>query len=159
MTVGFLLAVVLTAASAVPAPCSPGGDSAVPAAGGGDVAGRELELVPFDDKAFVAARKSGAPVGLYFEAEWCAPCKEMHSRTFRAPAVVDAAAGIRLFRVDITEPDRQISLLQKSFQVIGAPTVILFGPDGKESDRRFGFIPPDDLAKMLVESRKAAGNT
>lgn len=129
------------------------------AAGGDEAGSRELELAPFDDRAFVEARKSGAPVGLYFEADWCAPCKEMHERTFRAPEVLAAAAGIRIFRVDLTEPDRQVSLLQKSFQVVGAPTVILFGPDGKESSRRFGFIPPEDLAKMLGRSRKAAGNT
>lgn len=122
-------------------------------------ASRELEFTPFDDKAFVEARKSGVPVGLYFEADWCAPCKQMHERTFRSPDVLAAADGIRLFRVDLTEPGRQATLLQKSFQVIGAPTVILFGPDGKESGRRFGFIPPEDLAKMLGRSRKPAGNT
>ncbi len=120
---------------------------------------REVEFAAFDDKAFVEARRSGVPVGLYFEADWCAPCKQMHERTFRAPAVVEAASGFRFFRVDVTEPDRQISLLQKSFQVVGAPTVILFGPDGKESTRRFGFIPPDDLAKMLSQSRRPAGTT
>lgn len=112
-----------------------------------------LELAPFNDKAFLAARGKGSPVGLYFEADWCAPCKEMHARTFRDPAVVEAAAGIRFFRVDMTSPDAYVDLVKKSFRVSGAPTLILFAPDGKESGRRFGFIPPDDFADMLGKSR------
>lgn len=112
-----------------------------------------LELAPFNDKAFLAARGKGAPVGLYFEADWCAPCKEMHARTFRDPAVVEAAAGIRFFRVDMTRPDAYVEIVKKSFRVSGAPTLILFGPDGKESGRRFGYIPPDDFAEMLGRSR------
>jgi len=116
----------------------------------------EIEFAAFEDRVFVEARRSGAPIVLYFEADWCAPCKEMHARTFRAPAVLEAAAGFRLFRVDLTNPDRHLDLVKKSFRVVGAPTLILFGPDGKESGRRFGFIPPDDLAEMLGKSRGAA---
>lgn len=116
--------------------------------------GPQLEFAPFNDKLFVEARKSGDPVALYFEADWCHPCREMHARTFREPAVLEAAADYRLFRVDMTRPGPYLELLEKSFRVIGAPTVILFGSDGKERSRRFGFIPPEDFARMLDEGRK-----
>lgn len=99
------------------------------------------------------------PIVLVFEAQWCAPCKEMHETTFRAPAVLEAAAGARLFRVDLTTPDYEAGVIRKSFGVQGAPTVILFGPDGKERGRRFGFIPAEDFVKMLDESRKPAAGT
>lgn len=126
------------------------------AANDGMAAAPSVGFAAFDDKLFLAARKSGAPVGLYFEADWCHPCKEMHARTLRAPAVLEAAAGIRFFRVDMTTPSHYLGILQKSFRVVGAPTFILFGPDGKERAHRFGFIPPDEFARMLREGSKPA---
>lgn len=126
----------------------------VASAGEETATGGRVEFSLFNDKAFVEARKSGAPVALYFEADWCAPCKEMHARTFPAPVVVEAATGIRFFRVDTSTPDHEVSLVKKGFDVIGVPTVIVFGPDGKERARRFGFIPPDDFAKMLGDAHK-----
>lgn len=112
-----------------------------------------LTFETFEDDAFIAARKSGSPVVLYFEADWCAPCREMHERTFRDPAVLAAASGLRFFRVDMTKPDPYHALLQKSFEVQGEPTVVVFGTDGAVRSRRFGFIPPPDFTKMLIESR------
>lgn len=140
-----LLVAIVASAGLSPAEDGSGSPSAV-----------SLELAPFNDKAFLAARGKGSPVGLYFEADWCAPCKEMHAKTFRDPAVVEAAAGIRFFRVDMTASDAYVDLVKKSFRVSGAPTLILFGPDGKESGRRFGYIPPDDFAEMLGRSRGPA---
>lgn len=116
-------------------------------------AGPQIRFDPFQDNAFIDARKSGSPVVLYFEADWCAPCKEMHARTFRAPQVLANAAGIRFFRVDMTNPNGYLAVVQKSFQVLGEPTIIVFGTDGKERSRRFGFVAPDVFAKMLSESR------
>ncbi len=139
---------------------APAQSGSPPAPGNGpSAAAAQIEFSPFNDRQFVEARKSGSPVVLYFEADWCAPCKEMHARTFRAPAVLEAAAGARFFRVDMTKADHYVGLVQKSFRVSGTPTVILFGPDGKESGRRFGFIPPDDFARMLGESRKPPQST
>jgi thiol:disulfide interchange protein len=108
----------------------------------------------FVDQDFVRARQSGSPVVLYFEADWCEPCKEMHARTFREPSVVEAAAGMELFRFDMTSSDGYVDIMKNSFRVIGAPTVIVFAPGGKEVARRFGFIPPGDFAEMLGKGRR-----
>jgi thiol:disulfide interchange protein len=132
----------------------------VPAQGEGNAAPvvderRELAFRDFDDKAFVAARKGTTPIVLYFEADWCQPCKEMHATTFREPAVIEAAAGMELFRVDITNSaDRRVEILRESFQVSGAPTVIVFASGGREAARRFGFIGANALAEMLAAGRK-----
>lgn len=122
-------------------------------------AASELQFTPFQDQAFLEARRSGQPVVLYFEADWCVPCKEMHAKTFRSAAVLEAAAGIRFFRVDLTNPNTHLDRVRKSFRVIGAPTVVLFGPDGKENGQRFGFIPADDFVDMLGRSRRPADNS
>lgn len=169
----FLAAVVLVAATVASspaadatgsganeqAPAAPVPESAPPAAEGGPPASGGIAFTPFDDKVFTEAERSGAPFVLFFTAEWCQPCREMHERTFRAPAVVEAAAGTRFLRVDLTKPDRYVRLVKKSFRVLGAPTVIVFGPDGKEKTRRFGFIPPEDFARMLGEGARREGST
>lgn len=113
-----------------------------------------LEFADFDAGQFVEARRSGSPLVLFFEADWCGPCRKMHEQTFRSPVVLEAAAGYRLFRVDMSEPDSHVERVTKSFRVIGAPTVILFSANGQESTRRFGFISPEDFATMLGEGRK-----
>lgn len=151
-----------TAAVATPAPSpvqpAPSQEAAPvpPAQASGEPAAApaQLEFTPFNDKLFLEAKRSGSPIGLYFEADWCHPCREMHARTLRDPAVLKAAEGFRLFRVDMTRPGGYLELVQKSFRILGAPTVIVFGPDGKERARRFGFIPPADFVHMLEEGHK-----
>jgi len=146
-------AVVETPNAAVPeTPEAAAAPAPVPAAA-------QVEFEPFNDQVFVAARKSGAPVVLYFEADWCAPCKKMHAQTFRAPAVLESSAGIRFFRVDMTKRTAYLSLVEKSFQILGAPTLILFGPDGKETGRRFGYVSAEEFVRMLGKSRKPAQST
>ncbi|HXC50883.1 MAG TPA: thioredoxin fold domain-containing protein [Candidatus Limnocylindrales bacterium] len=151
MVVLFAAIAIAASAAAGSEPQAPGAKAAEAAAPASDAP--QLRFEPFQDDAFIAARKSGAPVVLYFEADWCAPCREMHARTFPAPQVLSASSGIRFFRVDMTKPNRYLALVQESFQILGEPTVVIFGPDGKERSRRFGFVPPDDFAKMLSESR------
>jgi len=87
-----------------------------------------------------------------FGADWCAPCKEMKERTFTDPSVREVAEGLALLTVDMTEPDDFITRVLRSFDVIAAPTTIVFGPDGKEWKRRGGFIGPDEFARLLNDS-------
>jgi thiol:disulfide interchange protein len=122
---------------------------------GAEAARESLVFRNFDDKGFVAARNGAAPVVLYFEADWCQPCKELHATTFRDPAVIEAAAGMELFRIDMTVSDRYVDLVRESFQVSGAPTLIVFAPGGQEAARRFGFIPAGELTEMLAKGRKS----
>jgi thiol:disulfide interchange protein len=56
----------------------------------------------------------------------------------------------------MTRPDGYLSLVLKSFDVLGEPTVIVFGNDGKERTRRFGFIPATDFVRMMEAGRAPA---
>lgn len=137
----FLFALVLVA---IPAACSE-----APRDGGTSQA---LAWTPFSAEAFDRARRSGAPFVIEFGADWCAPCKEMKERTFTDPSVREVAEGLALLTVDMTEPDDFITRVLRSFDVIAAPTTIVFGPDGKEWKRRGGFIGPDEFARLLNDS-------
>jgi thiol:disulfide interchange protein DsbD len=146
-----VVAVLVLSSVARATPDQPATQAPAPAA-----TSAELHFLDFEDDEFIQARHSGEPIVLYFEADWCAPCKELHAQTFRAPAVLKAAVGVRLFRVDMTKPTGHAERVRGAFRVAGLPTVVLFGPDGQERARRFGFIPPEDFAKMLDDSHKPA---
>jgi len=118
-------------------------------------ASRALVWTPFTADEFTVAERSKAPFVLSFGAQWCEPCEKMKVRTYTDPAVVEAASGLRLLSIDMTHRGGYVGLVLKSFQVFGAPTTIFFGPDGKEWQRRIGFIPPDEYARLLRESQKA----
>ena len=119
-------------------------------------AGPGIRLEPFSTERYDSARKSGAPFVLEFTAEWCLPCRELEERTFKDPDVIREAQGIRFLSVDMTNPDRRTDLLVQSFRIPGAPTTIIYGPDGKERTRRIGFIEAREFARLLAEA-KAAG--
>jgi len=112
-----------------------------------------LAFEPFSDKLFLQAKRSGEPFVVEFGAEWCLPCKEMEERTFTDPEVVAEGEGMTFIAVDMTTTDRYTEIVLGSFDVLGAPTTLFFGPDGEEWLRRIGFIGPTDFAELLSRSR------
>jgi thiol:disulfide interchange protein len=114
--------------------------------------GEALTWTQFSAEAYDRARRSGAPFVIEFGADWCAPCKEMKRRTFTDSKVRAASKGIGFLTVDMTDPDDFTTRVLRSFDVIAAPTTIVFGPDGKERQRRGGFIGPEEFAQLLRDS-------
>jgi thiol:disulfide interchange protein len=114
-----------------------------------------IRFEPFTTHAYDAARRSGAPFVIEFTADWCEPCREMHERTFTDPGVRKAALGVRFLEVDMTSPDRQTDRIMQSFRIPGAPTTLVFGADGKERERRIGFIGAEEFVKLLAEAKGA----
>ena len=112
----------------------------------------------FSAQSYDAARASGAPFVVEFVADWCMPCKEMAQRTFTDPAVVAAAEGMTFLSVDMTTSDRHVELILRSFDVVGAPTTIFYGPNGKEWKRKIGFIGPADFADYLRQGWQKGGS-
>ena len=119
-----------------------------------DEARTALHWKPFSAQTYDAARASGRPFVIEFAAEWCRPCKEMQQRTFTDSKVLEAGEGTTFLSVDMTTSDRIVELILKSFAVVGAPTTIFYGPDGKEWKRKIGFIGPADFAEYLRQGWK-----
>lgn len=68
--------------------------------------------------------------------------------THRDPAVVQAP-NERFIPVRLE--GRNHMDLVRQFQVSGAPTTLLFSPDGQEKHRFPGFYPPGDYLKELAK--------
>jgi thiol:disulfide interchange protein DsbD len=88
------------------------------------------------------------PAMLDFYADWCVSCKEMEHDTFRHPDVSQALAGAVLLRADVTANDDADKMLLSRFGIFGPPTIVFFGPDGRERDgmRVVGYEGPKDFA-------------
>ncbi len=107
-----------------------------------------LEWQAFDPSAAAAAIDSGLPVIIDFYADWCAPCRELDELTFADPRVAEILAGFARFKVDQTRSSEVGDAAARSYEVMGMPTVIVFG-DGEEQFRITGFEPPDRFLKRL----------
>ena len=75
-------------------------------------------------------------------ADWCVACKEIDKYTFTSPQVQNALANTLLLQADVTQNSPEQAALLKRLNVLGLPTILFFGPDGKElpQSRVTGFM-------------------
>lgn len=78
-----------------------------------------------------------------FFATWCGPCK-MLSPVLEQ--INEDRSDVKIVKVDI---DNNMDLAKK-YGIMSVPTVILF-KDGKEVDKKIGFMPKDMITEWLNE--------
>lgn len=97
------------------------------------------------------AKAAGKTVMLDFYADWCVSCKEMEALTFADPAVHKALEDVVLLQADVTPNDEKDTELYKHFGIIGPPSIMFFGTDGKErrNYRVVGYMPADQFSQHV----------
>lgn len=107
------------------------------------------------DAAIKSANAQGKMVMLDLYADWCISCKEMEKYTFSDPGVQAALGDMLLLQADVTANDEIDKALLTKFGLIGPPSIMFFGTDGKEkrSYRLVGFLTADKF-RALVEKAK-----
>lgn len=110
----------------------------------------QLVFAPYSEAALRAA--AGKPVMIDFAADWCLPCKELEHKTFVDPAVVAAGRGWVFLKADLTKTGSpEVEALKEKWKVLGVPTLIFLGPDGRETGERVvGFEPPESFVSRLA---------
>lgn len=90
--------------------------------------------------ALETARGKRVMLDLY--ADWCVACKEFEKYTFTAPQVQNELRDTVILQADVTQNNPQQVALLKRLQVLGLPTILFFGADGKElpGTRVTGFM-------------------
>ncbi|MCK5549185.1 MAG: thioredoxin family protein, partial [Hyphomicrobiaceae bacterium] len=120
---------------------------------------RAVESGPFqlaDSSTLEQALASGRPTVVDVYAEWCALCKELEKKTLSSPTVAAALSQVNALKLDI---DRN-SEVQSKYNIIGPPTLMFFGADGRErADLRLtGVVGPDKVLKAIEKIVSATEN-
>lgn len=96
-----------------------------------------------DDDFEQVIKGTEIPVVVDFYADWCAPCKIM------AP-VLDEFAGAHIGAVLVAKLNTDMNpRVPQQYGIRGIPTMIVF-EHGKETARRTGAVPRDELEKLLA---------
>jgi len=107
------------------------------------------------EASLARARAERLPILIDFFADWCSPCKELDSITYRDPRVVEAARRFVTLKVDGTDEDDAVDALYERYGVQGLPTLVFIDSAGTILDepRALGFVDGDELLEMMAKVR------
>jgi len=103
-----------------------------------------------EEVARTRAESEKRPLLVDFTAEWCGACNELSRITFADPKVMTEASRFVAVKVDAThDDDPSVDRIKDRYRVVGLPTVILVGSDGRERTRFTDFVPPDRFLSAI----------
>jgi thiol:disulfide interchange protein DsbD len=103
-----------------------------------------------------AAGQRGQWTLVDFYADWCVSCGVIEREVFADPRVQQALNDMQLLRPDVTVNNADDQALMRTHQILGPPTMLLVGPDGKErrAERIIGELNADEFLARLARARE-----
>ena len=142
-----------TASSGMSSGLAPGAGAAPGAA--------ELSQWTTYDAAMDESRRSGKPIMLDFNAEWCGPCQALKSDVFDDHSRGEVVRSV-VIPVSITDRTReeghnppQIDELQQRYQIDAFPTLVVFSPASGRSQETKGFGYGDATLQWIEHAAKS----
>ncbi|MEN7548930.1 thioredoxin fold domain-containing protein [Rapidithrix thailandica] len=104
------------------------------------------------------AQSSQKPYFLYFYANYTTVAKRLNQQTFTDPSLIEYATnnylGMKLDGESIIDEGADLA---ESYQVLYFPAIVIFTPEGKELERIYGFISPQELGEKLEQYANERG--
>jgi thiol:disulfide interchange protein DsbD len=111
----------------------------------------EIAWIADETKGRAQAETDKKPVIIDFGAEWCTACKELDHNTWPDAQVREQATRFVAIKVDATDDDApETKRLQKKYNVVGLPTVLVLDASGKERLRFNEFVPADKFVAAIT---------
>lgn len=103
-----------------------------------------------------AAGQRGQWTLVDFYADWCVSCGVIEREVFADPRVQQALRDMQLLRPDVTANNADDRALMRTHQILGPPTMLLIGPDGKErrAERIIGELSADEFLARLARAKQ-----
>jgi len=102
------------------------------------------------EAARAEARTRGTMVMIEFYADWCNWCRRLDVDTFSVPEVRREIANLVSIKVN---GEKAGADLAATFGIDSYPTLIFLDPDGNETDRILGYLPPDRFLRRVRRIR------
>jgi len=99
--------------------------------------------------AFAQAASANKPLMMDFYADWCIACVELDHKTYNQPEVLARAEKFVALKMDFTRQDEWSKQMTEKYGVKGMPTVIFFGPEGREIERFVGFKDASSVVQIM----------
>jgi hypothetical protein len=101
---------------------------------------------------FARAEAQNKPIVLYFGAAWDTAAKELEQQTWSDPEIrLLLGRQFVAIAIDTTDDEAPFTReMQQRFKVVGDPTVIILGSDGRSEILRFNeYVPPRVMGPVL----------
>ncbi len=117
---------------------------------------REIDSLADLEREVAQARETGQPVMVDFYADWCVDCVRMERTTFQDRGVIQALAGTRLLKADVTDNNADHRELMRHFNLFGPPAIIFYDSDGNEL-RNYRLVGYSPAGRFTEHVRNAIG--
>lgn len=114
-----------------------------------------IQWTNYTTDLYEQAIKDGKPVLIDFTATWCIACGELEEKTYTDPDVIRESERFVRLVLDSTKETDETKAIHAKHEVVGLPTVIFIGSDGKERRelRLTGFEAADGFLARLKQVR------
>lgn len=91
-----------------------------------------------------------------YYAQWCVSCAVIEREVFGDSRVQQALSDMQLLRPDVTANNAHDQALMRAHQILGPPTLLLIGPDGKErrAERIIGELSAEEFLTRLARAKQ-----
>lgn len=113
------------------------------------------------DAALSESGKSGKPVMIDFNAEWCPPCRRLKHEVFEVP---DHVRAIQTEVIPVSVVDRhreegsnrpEVEELYRRFQIRGFPTLVVFSPATGRAVQTSGYGGADWTRDWIASAARS----
>lgn len=125
------------------------------AGGGEELADGAFRPLSFE-AALAAGKAEGKPLLVSVGADWCSACKELERKSLSRGAVRELLRT-RFVALRVDGEKGEGPALVKRYHVVGFPTVLVLGAEGREIDRVFEALDEGPFVEVLQGYLRGAG--